>query len=118
VNYLDREIRKDNSDHTRETLQFARNANNCMERLAVYRLYHNYVKPYRIGKKKEGSVTHAEVAGISGRSIALELKTVFTQRRFFSRVRGLASSDWLLWLRGITTPMKRAPEYLPAYAWA
>ncbi|MBI9104172.1 MAG: hypothetical protein JEY99_17275 [Spirochaetales bacterium] len=45
VNYLDRELRKDNSDHTRETVQFAKNVNNLMDRLAIYRLYHNFIKP-------------------------------------------------------------------------
>jgi len=118
VNYLDREIRKDNSDHTRETVQFARNANNCMERLAVYRLYHNYIKPYRIGKREEGRRTHAEQAGISMQRIVSEMKTVFTRRRFFSRTEGLSSSDSLVWLRGISTPMKQVAEYLPAYSWA
>ncbi len=118
VNYLDREIRKDNSDHTRETVQFARNANNCMERLAVYRLYHNYIKPYRIGKREESRKTHAEWAGIPAQHIASEMKTVFTRRRFFSRSRWLSSSDILIWIRGISTPMKQMAEYLPAYSWA
>jgi transposase-like protein len=118
VNYLDREIRKDNSDHTRETVQFARNASNCMERLAVYRLYHNYIKPYRIGKREESNITHAEQAGIPAQRIASELKTMFTQRRFYSRTGWLSVGDSLTWLRGITTPMKRLAEYLPAYAWA
>ena len=118
VNYLDREIRKDNSDHTRETVQFARNASNCMERLAVYRLYHNYIKPYRIGKGEESSGTHAERAGIPVQRIASEMKTVFTRRRFFSRTGWLSSSDSLIWLRGISTPMKQMAEYLPAYSWA
>jgi len=45
VNYLDRQILKDLAEHTRQTVQFARNAVNQMERLAVYRAYHNYFKP-------------------------------------------------------------------------
>ena len=118
VNYLDREIRKDNSDHTRETVQFARNASNCMERLAIYRLYHNYIKPYRIGTKEGSRITHAEQAGIDRQRITLEMRTIFTRRRFFSRSAWLSSSDLVLWLKGITTPMKQTVEYLPAYAWA
>ncbi len=118
VNYLDREIRKDNSDHTRETVQFARNATNCMERLAVYRLYHNYMKPYRIGKREDSSITHGERAGIPAQRIAAEMKTVFTRRRFFSRTAWLSISDRMIWLKGISTPMKQMAEYLPAYVWA
>ena len=117
VNYLDREIRKDNSDHTRETVQFARNACNCMERLAVYRLYHNYIKPYRIGKKEDSTISHAERAGIPAQRIASEMRTVFTQRRFFSRTGRLSVSDRLIWLKGISTPLKQVADYLPAYAW-
>jgi transposase-like protein len=118
VNYLDREIRKDNSDHTRETVQFARNVCNCMERLAVYRMYHNYTKPYRIGKRADSAITHAERAGIPSRCIAAEMRTVFTQRRFFSRTGWLSISDRLIWLKEISTPLKQRAEYLPAYAWA
>ncbi len=33
VNYFDREIRKDQSNHTRETVQFSRDVNNAMDRL-------------------------------------------------------------------------------------
>ena len=118
VNYLDREIRKDNSDHTRETVQFARNASNCMERLAVYRFYHNYCKPYRIAKQQLSSVTHAEQAGIPAGRIRAEMKSFFTRRRFFRRVNGMSVSDCMIWLRSIVTPMKLTAEYLPAYAYS
>jgi len=49
VNYFDREIRKDQSNHTRETVEFSRDVNNAMDRLWMYSAYHNYVKPYRSG---------------------------------------------------------------------
>jgi len=119
VNYLDREIRKDLAEHTRETVQFARNAVNQMERLAVYRAYHNYFKPYRIGGgREEGRITHAERAGIPGELIRGELKSFFTRRRFLSRVKGTMIRDRMVWLRAIKTPLKQFAEGLPAYAWA
>ncbi|MFP4564035.1 MAG: hypothetical protein ACLFRY_12085 [Spirochaetia bacterium] len=36
VNYLDRQIRKDNSNHLRKTVQFSRDVDSRMERMAVY----------------------------------------------------------------------------------
>jgi len=63
-------------------------------------------------------VTHAEKAGITAQRIASEMRTVFTQRRFFSRTGWLSVGDRLTWLKGISTPLKQIAEYLPAYAWA
>ncbi len=118
VNYLDREIRKDLAEHTRETVQFGRNVSNQMERLAIYRTYHNYCKPFRISGGEKERYCHAEMAGISRSSIQRELKTLFTQRRFLSRIKGIMIRDLDVWLRGVTTPLKRYAEDLPAYAWA
>ncbi len=118
VNYLDREIRKDLAEHTRESMQFARNVVNQMERLAIYRLYHNYWKPYRINGQNEYMRTHAEEAGICSELIQREMKTFFTQRRFLSRVRGMMSRDRCVWLKNVATPLKRGVDYLPEYSWA
>jgi hypothetical protein len=118
VNYLDREIRKDLAEHTRETVQFARNVANQMERLAVYRLHHNCFKPFRINGREESCITHAERAGIAPGLIQKELKTFFTQRRFLSRIRGKLIQEECVWLRSIATPLKKGPEYLPAYCTA
>ena len=124
VNYLDREIRKDNANHVRETVQFSRNVNNDLERLSIYRLYHNYIKPYRINptKKDEDYISkdevHGQVAGIKRELIAAELKTLFTRRRFYSRIKWRSFQEMRLWLRGFPTPGKLMSEYVPLYAWA
>lgn len=117
VNYLDREIRKDCAEHVRETMKYARNVSNSLERLALYRFYHNYMKPYRIGEAEYEGISHAMKAGLDGKTIAKELKTFYTQRRFLYRTEGLSFSEALVWLRGVATPLKRYAEYLPAYAW-
>lgn len=114
VNYLDREIRKDNANHVRETVQFSRNVNNVMERLAVYGLYHNYIKPYRINSP--GNKVHAEVAGIDRKRIDSELKTLFTSRRFYTRILRLSGKEMRTWFRGFSTPGKIGYEYVPGYA--
>lgn len=119
VNYLDREIRKDCADHTRETVQFARNTANMMDRLAIYRMYHNFIKPYRIdGTAEERSRCHGEVAGIASGQIRRELKSLFTRRRFLGKCPWMNSADVRVWLRHVTTPMKLTMDYLPGYALA
>ena len=116
VNYLDREIRKDNANHVRETVQFSRNVNNAMERLSIYGLYHNYMKPYRINASEKRA--HGEIAGIKRAKINSELKTLFTRRRFYSRIRNLGAEEMKIWLRGFATPGKRRSEYVAGYAWS
>jgi len=117
VNYLDRQIRKDCAEHVRETVKYARNVSNSMERLAIYRFCHNYMKPYRVGQKRYVGVSHGMMAGIRKEAIEEQKRTVFSQRRFLSRTGGLSFSEALVWLRGIATPLKRYAEHLPAYAW-
>lgn len=116
VNYLDRQIRKDNANHVRETVQFSRNVNNCMERLSVYSLYHNYMKPYRI--KGNDTRVHAEVAGVERKEIDRELKSLFTARRFYSRIKQFTGTQMRIWLKGFSTPGKIGWQYVPQYAWA
>jgi hypothetical protein len=85
-----------------------------MERMAVYRFYHNYRKPYRIGRGEKE--VHAERAGISKEAIRREWKSFFTRRRFLSRVN-LSMSEAMVWLRFIPTPLKQWAEYVPAFMW-
>ena len=118
VNYLDREFRKDCAEHVRETTRFARNVNNCMERMAIYRLYHNYIKPYRINR--EAGVlkdrTHASVAGLPAWAVKKELSGFFTERRFLARGQGIGKEEAFTWLRCWITPLKQGYEDVPIYA--
>ena len=110
VNYLDREIRKDCANHVRETVCFSRDVNNCMERLWVYFVYHNYRKRYRIGSEDER--THAEVAGIERTEVMRGLRGYYTRRSFLSLSK-VTGSMRELWLRRLETPLKGAPAYVP-----
>jgi len=119
VNYLDREIRKDNSDHVRETVQFARNVGNAMDRLAVYRFHHNFMKPYRIsGQAADRGISHGEAAGLDGSRIRKEIRTLFTVRRFLGKSPCLDISDLMVWCRCLPTPLNRFSDPLPRYALA
>ena len=110
VNYLDREIRKDCANHVRETVCFARDVNNCMERMWVYFVYHNYRKRYRIGTEDERS--HAEVAGIERKEVNRVLRGYYTRRSFLS-LSEVSGSMRVLWLRRLETPLKGIPGYVP-----
>ena len=117
ANYLDRQIRKDQANHVRETVCFARNVNNAMSRLVVYFTYHNYLKAYRERERGKSRRSHAEVAGIPAGRIAGELRHVFTTRAFFMRSR--PEGFWRdLWLKKLLTPLKADLEHLPRYAYA
>jgi transposase-like protein len=115
VNYYDREIRKDQSNHTRETVEFSRDVNNAMDRLWMYSAYHNYLKPYRTGRNGGKMPTHAECAGIPPGSILRVWKSFFT-RRFFAGHLDLSDSQWYSWYRCYATPLKREVPWYPRYA--
>ena len=114
VNYLDREIRKDCGNHVRETVEFSRDVNHCMDRLWVYATYHNYVKPYRIRTRNDEKSTHAAQAGIPRAMIFQLWKTFFTQRTFVSHLR-LSESEWFSWHRCYATPVKHVSPRFPQY---
>jgi len=117
VNYYDRELRKDQCNHVRETVMFSRDVNNCMERLWLYAAYHNYVKPYRIQGKEKTNQTHAEMAGIPMEEIRKGWKTFFTQRAFYTHSR-LTESELYAWFRCYQTPLKNRGPWCPQYVMA
>jgi len=116
VNYMDRQLRKDCANHVRETVRFSRNVHNCLERMAVYQLQHNYFKPYRISHQRKSSLRHAQVAGIQRERIEAELKNIFKLRRFFTHVK-LNWSQLTLWARMVGNLEFFDGGYEPRYIW-
>jgi transposase-like protein len=116
VNYMDRQLRKDNANHVRETVEYSRNTNNCMAQMAIYQLQHNCRKPYRVGLPGLEELRHAEVAGVSRERIEEELASVFELRRFVSRVE-LSYSQVLVWFRMVGMPDRWDGGYFPHYVW-
>ena len=115
VNYLDRELRKDLAEHRRETVCFGRNVCQSMNRLAVYMLYHNYFKPYRIKNDVSDMPTHAEVAGVTS-SLLLKEKTGLFEERYFLSHLEITNSMKTLWCKKLVTPLKVKTEKVPQYA--
>jgi len=116
VNYMDRELRKDMANHTRETVCFARNVCNMLNRMVIYFHWHNYFKPFRIDKKDESQYQHVEKAGLDRGRYELEISILHKRRRFLSFSEHVKSFWNLLWKKMIDTPLKAGGEYLPRYA--
>ena len=112
VNYLDRQFRKDLKECVRHTVCFARNVSNLMQRMLLYRMYHNHFKAFR---HRNPEPTHAAVAGIDERWVDRRLSQLFAWRAFLSRSM-VSTADRSVWLRELQTPLKRGGEYLPRFA--
>jgi len=105
-NYYDRELRKDQAQHRRETTCFARKAANDMNRLYAYLVWHNYDKRYFIKWPVARKETHAEVAGIARKRLKLMRKKMFTQRFFLSHF-SLLPIDMQVWMKAVQEPIVR-----------
>jgi hypothetical protein len=114
-NYLDREIRKDQAAHRRESTCFARNVANGLSRMACYLGWHNYKKRYLIKAPMGERQCHGEEAGIPGELIAEERRRLFEERVFLSRIR-LNRVEEKLWKKLFPTPGYRTQPHLPAFA--
>ncbi|TVQ96185.1 MAG: hypothetical protein EA403_16785 [Spirochaetaceae bacterium] len=114
VNYFDRQLRKDLKECVRHTVCFGRNVSNVMQRMLLYRLYHNHYKAYRHRRPHE---RHEIRAGVDGAWIDVELERLYERRPFLSRTPPI-ETDRLVWLRQLVTPLGRDREYLPKFALA
>jgi len=114
-NYLDRELRKDQAAHRRESTCFGRNVANGLSRLACYVGWHNYRKRYRITGPAFDHRLHADQAGIGAEAIARTRRSVFTMRAFSSLIE-LDGIETKIWGKRFPTPGKTRPDYLPHFA--
>ena len=115
VNYLDRELRKDLAEHVRESTRFSRSVHGTIDRLSIYALMHNLVKPFRVNAPRGSRPrSHAEKAGFSPALVQHTLQWAFSRRAFRTRTP-LRQPLLSQWLRMHTTPLQSRPAYLPQY---
>jgi hypothetical protein len=114
-NYLDREIRKDQASHRRETACFGRNVANGLSRMVCYFGWHNYKKRFLIKAPIAQDQSHGEEAGIPHATIERVRRRMFTKRAFLSQTE-LDEREKKLWLKLFPTPGTIFPAYLPAFA--
>lgn len=116
-NYYDREVRKDQAQHRRETTCYARSAVNDITRMYAYLVWHNYEKGYLIKWPVDRNETHAEIAGIAREKINCLREKMFRDRFFLSHLP-LLPIDEKVWRKGVYKPFDRTPRRpdLPKYA--
>ncbi|MCX7788597.1 MAG: hypothetical protein N2442_12985, partial [Spirochaetes bacterium] len=86
-----------------------------MNRLAIYRVVHNYRKSYRLRPDKRDTRYHGEVAGLAREVIEQEVgDRYYTKRRFFTHGLYLAEG-WRTWTRMWGTPYGEGKVYLPRF---
>ena len=116
VNYMDRQVRKDVANHVRQTTRGARNVNDLMNRLAIYRVMHNYRKSYRVRPDQRDERYHGEVAGLAREVIEAEVgQSYYTQRRFFTHGGGYLAEAWRTVARVWGTPLGDGNLYVPRF---
>ncbi|MFO7729244.1 MAG: hypothetical protein R6V86_00620, partial [Spirochaetia bacterium] len=114
VNYMDRQLRKDMVNYVRHTVNVAKNACCLLDRLCIYRMHHNFIKPYRENSPKSG-ITHGSLAGCDMDWMNNLLARRFVHRPFASLLP-LEAGDRRIWFHLFKTPLKWGGEYLPKYA--
>jgi len=114
VNYVDRQIRKDQINHVRETVQYARCPAAMMVRLTIYQMYHNYLMPHRVRAQRAGDwKTRGELLGLKTETVLRTLHT-FWGRRVFLHKTPLWEAERMTWLqawRNSRIPMGRRVPY-------
>ena len=118
VNYLDRQFRKDLSDHTRETVQFSKDPSCMMSRMEIYSYFHNYCKPFRIKRGKENRpehwISHSQIAGLLP-EIYVHLLVLSKGRRVFFHKTTLNKEEKKTWLHLWKNPGRTSKKYFPKY---
>ncbi len=114
-NYLDREIRKDQAAHHRESTCFARNVANGLSRMSCYLGWHNYSKRFLVKAPAEERTTHAEEAGIPLAVLSRARQGLFRERAFLSQVK-LDATEERIWRKLFPTPGEGHPGKIPAFA--
>lgn len=118
VNYVDRQIRKDLSDHARETVQFARCPSALMARMSVYRFYHNCCIPRRVREaRRRNERTHAEQAGVDTEQLKEVIQRHWGKRAFLHKV-SLGREEIKTWLCQWRNPGIKMGRYVPKYVLA
>lgn len=118
VNYVDRQFRKDQINHVRETVQFARCPAAMMNRLTIYQGYHNYLMPRRVRAQRKGNWrTRGEALGIDPKRIWATIVSLWGKRIFYHHTALWQEErrTWLMRWRNVGIELgRRVPLYVRA----
>ena len=116
VNYIDRQLRKDQANHVRETVQFARCPAAMMNRLTIYQGHHNYLMPRRVRSQRKGDwTTRSELLGVSQRRVWQVVKRLWGKRIFLHKTELWQEElrTWLMQWRNVGIELgRRVPLYI------
>lgn len=116
VNYVDRQLRKDQVNHVRQTLQCARCPSAMMIRLTIYQGYHNYLMPRRVRAQRAGDwSTRAQALGVDAASIWASIVKLWGKRIFYHHTALWQEEQrtWLLQWRNKGVQLGgRVPRYI------
>ena len=116
VNYVDRQFRKDQANHVRETVQFARCPSAMMIRMSLYQVYHNFIMPRRVREQRKGNwQTRCEYLGLAKSMILDVFERYWGKRPFFGKTAlwQEEKTTWLLEWRNSRIPVgRRIPKYI------
>jgi len=115
VNYCDRQIRKDQANHVRETVQFARCPQAMMARLIIYQFFHNYILPFRVKNYRVGDArSRIEWMGIESQKLH-DIINQFCGTRFFCNKVKLWTEEKKTWFMEWRNPGILMTRYIPKY---
>ncbi|MBI9102327.1 MAG: hypothetical protein JEY99_07930 [Spirochaetales bacterium] len=114
-NYFHRFLRMDLSDHTRETLQWAKCPSALMARMEAFRFAYNCFNPRRVKASRAGDwTTHAEAAGIT-RAVLSDTINEFWGKRPFLGKTNLSEDEVKTWTCQWTNPGRTVGRRIPNY---
>ena len=115
VNYVDRQLRKDQANHVRESVQFARCPAAMMNRLTIYQGYHNYLMPRRVREQRKGNwMTRAQALGLNPTSIWATICELWGKRIFLHKTP-LWQEEQRTWLMSWRNEGIRLGRRVPYY---
>ena len=115
VNYIDRQVRKDNCNHVRETVQFSRCPSAMMMRMTLYRHYHNCMIARRVqDARKNDMTTHVEEAGIARTDLEKIIGKYWMKRPFLRKIK-LGTEERKTWFSQWRNPGVKINRYIPLY---
>lgn len=117
VNYVDRQFRKDQANHVRESVQFARCPAAMMVRLSIYQMVHNYLMPRRVRDQRKGNwKTRGEQLGVPAWKLHEVLRKHWNRRVFLNKCT-LWEHEKMTWLLGWRNRGIPSGRRLPFHVW-
>jgi transposase-like protein len=107
VNYIDRELRKNQADHVRETVRQGREVHLCLSRSIIALGYHSFKKPYRMPNFADirNLDTHGIVAKMTPKTNPGHcLKFLYSHRNVKSHLKMKMKWMTMIWERGYENP--------------